>query len=575
MDLDKSFPVNINPDSESQLNRTDDFEAMNPGFVPREGSPVAYSMDINKTCIYMTGYVRRKDNANNDLIPMYNTSDDTWRTSPLFFTYNNSDQLFDSDIYPLASSNDGGNALSSFWTKPFYNDTTEEAIVSMGPADRSTSVGSMTDEPNRPELLGSTTQYVRLGASGMLIIVGGKSSFDYINDTVISAHDGEYVPSTNTSGYRDMRLIQVRDMATQQWFVVTAQGDIPPPRYDMCSAISAAPDDSSFQMIIHGGVYTSNTLDDVYILTMPAFYWVKVNTTFSYDNGTLPAWSSNTTFGGRAEHFCSTFNERQMFVMGGYDNALINLTCSNNLPFMRVFDATTLNWVPQFDPDAAPYQVPKAVYDIIGGGPEGGARPASAWNQTLGNDSDYFKWGTFKRYNVPNITHVKASAVNEAPSPKSPTPSSKTPGKIVAAISVGSVVGATIISALVFITIKFWRRRATAREVGEQNEYRKAELAGRLVPQVQSIEVHGDSTMKELEGTNHVAEAPAVDRRVAKREGVEQQGYRKAELAGISIRKAEPAEIQGDFNIEELDGSSCVVEAPTVEHCAEAPPASR
>ena len=209
------------------------------------------------------------------------------------------------NLQVLASAYDGGSGQSFLSTIAVnesdenVNDQEMSTFIAREGDNLAWQVGVVKDVPY---LSGSATQYVRLGAAGMLVSVGSyHQSSGMNNKTVLAAHGGIFSPSSDTDSYPDMAGVQIYDIATRAWFAVNATGDIPSPRKAFCSAVSAAPDDSSFQMVVHGGTYASNTLDDVYVLTIPAFHWIKMNATFP--NGTTQGWTTNTTYGGRSGHY--------------------------------------------------------------------------------------------------------------------------------------------------------------------------------------------------------------------------------------------------------------------------------
>ncbi len=90
--------------------------------------------------------------------------------------------------------------------------------------------------------------------------------------------------------------IWVYDIFSNVWYLVQATGDLPEHRSEFCSGVSSAPDDSSFQITMHGGwdQFTGLALDDVYVLTLPAFEWILVDAQNDPDNGV-----------GRNRHDCS------------------------------------------------------------------------------------------------------------------------------------------------------------------------------------------------------------------------------------------------------------------------------
>lgn len=112
--------------------------------------------------------------------------------------------------------------------------------------------------------------------------------------------------------------------------------------------------------------------NDMYILTIPAFHWVRVD---DDGDGNVPS--------PRAGHTC-TMRDGQLILVGGYIGD--DIECDS--PGIYVFNATSLRWSDRFvagdhDPDHSPgnsvlagswgYQVPRPVQDVIGGNENGGA----------------------------------------------------------------------------------------------------------------------------------------------------------------------------------------------------------
>ena len=70
-------------------------------------------------------------------------------------------------------------------------------------------------------------------------------------------------------------------------------------------------------MLIYGSWDEQNTLDDMYLLTMPAFRWIKINV-----SSTKPS-NYNISADGM-DHFRSSYNSRQMLVVGGRNTLEFN-----------------------------------------------------------------------------------------------------------------------------------------------------------------------------------------------------------------------------------------------------------
>lgn len=150
---------------------------------------------------------------------------------------------------------------------------------------------------------------------------------------------------------------------------VTATGDIPQGRISFCAGVSSAPDSTSFQITIYAG-YTlrhDSPLNDVYVLTVPAFVWINV---------TPPDSALGSGGNGRHEASCSMWNEAQMIVFGGIianvdlttgnSTAINNNGCNPAAPPLLVLNTVTYQWQSSFSPTLV-YSQPRDVYLVIGG----------------------------------------------------------------------------------------------------------------------------------------------------------------------------------------------------------------
>lgn len=160
--------------------------------------------------------------------------------------------------------------------------------------------------------------------------------------------------------------ISVYDIESSSWYAVTASGEIPHDRGQFCAVVSASPDKTSFQVTIFGGwnPYVSLDYEDVYILTVPSFRWIKANVTNDFE-------TQATTQIGRAHHRCVIYNDAQMIVIGGsirFGTAqqTNETACNSAYPPIRVLDTSTYSWKTSFDPSIE-YHVPPVVTKVIGG----------------------------------------------------------------------------------------------------------------------------------------------------------------------------------------------------------------
>lgn len=190
-----------------------------------------------------------------------------------------------------------------------------------------------------------------------------------------------------------MDVIDIYDIASSTWYKQATLGETPSLRVNPCAVAASAPDGSSTNVYLYGGQnllpYGSQVQrSDMWILTIPSFTWIEVNTT---GQSVPPA---------RVGHTCNMW-DGQIVVVGGYTGQ--NLSCDNGF---YVFSASNLTWNPEFnslgggntqnqqlaqqsDPSGLSgsygYQVPIAVQSVIGGEATGGATvTAPAQSATAG-----------------------------------------------------------------------------------------------------------------------------------------------------------------------------------------------
>lgn len=98
---------------------------------------------------------------------------------------------------------------------------------------------------------------------------------------------------------------------------------------------------------------TGTLYDETYVLTLPAFTWVKLLV------GESPRYA----------HTCHLVGKRQMLTVGGSLSPANNLTeqCDWESKGVAILDLSTLQWGSAFDAYASPYEVPQNIYQEIGG----------------------------------------------------------------------------------------------------------------------------------------------------------------------------------------------------------------
>lgn len=369
---------------------------------------------------------------------------------------------------------------------------------------------------------------------------------------------GGRIVTGDNAAFRQMNSIQVYDIAAGKWFTQTATGETPPTSPGYCSAVSAAPDDSSMHFILYGG-WTNEQGDfdnehaaqaGVYILIMPAFHWIRINTT--HVNGL----SSTTDL--RVGHKCATYKDRQFLVFGGsYDvSTANNKNCNSTFSPLRMLDLTSFQWQRQWPLEDTTYQVPQAVIDVVGGGPSGGAKPATTWQNALGNNAALFS-RIIPRYDpkhppqdIKNNSGTINSPGNGAATSSSTQGSGVSKGAIAGAV-VGAVAGlAFIIAVMYFLFLRLRQSQSTRKNEGQ----------------------HRHTSELETE-----SEKPSLMWRLGLNKRQEKDGLevnKQHEMDGVGLNKRhemeghDPAKLQP----KELDGQSARVEVPDVRSTRHDPP---
>ena len=205
-----------------------------------------------------------------------------------------------------------------------------------------------------------------LGSKGVLIAFGGYSNKF---GTAMNVTDDQLVehPFFN----QNLSSISVYDIGTKAWYHQQATGETPRFRYSGCSVLVSAPDKSSHSIYVFGG--WGGTFErsdgDVYVLSIPSFRWIRVNS------------ESNV----RSRHKCSLIGNNTMMAVGGitplFDFPLPIWTpqgCDNTSTFAQGLGMFSLNdhsWSTGWDPEAgaAPYRIHPSISTVIGGTSSGGA----------------------------------------------------------------------------------------------------------------------------------------------------------------------------------------------------------
>jgi hypothetical protein len=264
-----------------------------------------------------------------------------------------------------------------------------------------------------------------------------------------------------------MSNVWIYDIASKIWYEQPTSG-APGALTQGCAVVASAQDMSSHNIYWYGGYSgidsASGFNDDVWVLSVPSFMWMKVN---------------SGTGSGRAGHKCVKPYPDQMLVIGGYA-PLIGSTPSC-LDIITVFNLSSAEWIDSYDPSKwSNYTVPTMIYQMIGGSPTGGATQTTPTPTGFANSSLTGVFGTV--YNASKITTWYPYPTALSNSTSRPTITS-TPVLNKSPDILGPVLG--VVLGLVFITLLIlgyllWRHRtalqmngtATQSEVGTMDNRR-------------------------------------------------------------------------------------------------------
>ncbi len=269
-----------------------------------------------------------------------------------------------------------------------------------------------------------------------------------------------------------MNTVSVYDIASGTWYNQPTTGQQPGGLTQGCTVVASAQDYSSHNIYWYGGFDgiddTTPFSDDVWILSVPSFMWIKV-------------YSGNTTH-GRAGHKCIKPYPDQMFVIGGAPAFSGNsLSCVED-GIVQVFNLSSATWMTSYDPAVwSNYSVPRMAYLKIGGNGAGGATqtPSSWTNQSL---ASIFS----TPYDVSKITkwYPYASQASSLTNPRQSASATAAPSSYGAGLPswvapvLGVVLGLVALS-VIAVFLLFWRRRRLFRQSGgsvtntsDMNRYR-------------------------------------------------------------------------------------------------------
>ncbi|KAF4412470.1 Kelch repeat-containing protein [Colletotrichum fructicola] len=198
--------------------------------------------------------------------------------------------------------------------------------------------------------------FIPIGDAGMLVYFGGSQDLD---------GNGTLTP-------QPMDEIFLYDVANTKWYTQKTSGRTPEIRRRFCGGATWAQDQSSYNIYIFGGAgFPPDTTgyDDIYILTIPSFQWIR---------GPYPANSNVTGESPKSMMSCNVVDNSQMIVIGGsYSNDTTdkcdadNVWGTHNMNLGQDNDENAI-WL-RYLPRLTTYAVPTDIVTAVGGRDGGGA----------------------------------------------------------------------------------------------------------------------------------------------------------------------------------------------------------
>ena len=251
-----------------------------------------------------------------------------------------------------------------------------------------------------------------------------------------------------------MQSVSVYDIAKKVWYEQVTSGTVPPQLAEGCTVVASAEDGSSHNIYWYGGFDGLNESDsysdDVWILSVPSFMWMK--------------FATGNAKHGRAGHRCIKPYPDQMFVVGGqasFPESAPALCLDGGI--IQIFNLSSGDWMDSYDPKKwYNYTVPEMIVQMIGGNGDGGATQTAPTPNGFANSSLN---AVFKQsYNASKITtwypYQSATATHTTP----PTASvsavprgSSTPSYLAPVL--GVVLGLFFITLLILAFLLYRRRK--------------------------------------------------------------------------------------------------------------------
>ncbi|KAL8907939.1 MAG: hypothetical protein Q9171_005655 [Xanthocarpia ochracea] len=268
------------------------------------------------------------------------------------------------------------------------------------------------------------------GPSGLFLILGGEDSLE-----------NKY----------SLAEIQLYDAATHRWHNQTASGNVPRGRKDFCVA-GVNSTEGTYEIFLYGGHYgnlgpEAVSYDEIYILTLPAFSWIKVQYPPQRPRG---GHTCNAIGGGQIISI-GGFEANSTIYQGLYEDVFAAMFNSTD-PFAQglgVFNMTSLAWEDHYTANAPAYVQSDLIRTLYADNPQDGSQFSTDELREL--------------FKTTNFAPVEETPRPERTDTRRPDPPSDNTGAIAGGV-VGGLAVFAVIAGIVFYFYRNTKRRSAAKQ---------------------------------------------------------------------------------------------------------------
>ncbi|KAK4169492.1 autophagy-related protein 3 [Cladorrhinum sp. PSN259] len=307
-----------------------------------------------------------------------------------------------------------GYYYGGFKSKASIGGWTSAPVAAAGMVKYSMDSNSWTNDTG-PDSVGraeGAMVFLPISDGGMLVYFGGTQDVKG-NGTVVG---------------QPMDQILLYDVLSSKWYTQNATGQVPQMRRRFCAGATWAHDRSSYNIYLYGGAgMPPNTagFDDVYVLSVPSFQWIKMHPTDGNVTGQYP---HNTLT-------CDVIDNAQMLVLGG------TFPLTEECDYQKTYGLHSLDMGQQnpsketwfiYSANKTKYAVPDPIIKVIGGTKDGGATKTAPDKGF--NNPDLIKLMT-RTASLPNRTPTRAIPTDDGKKGETNLPSGA-----IAGITIGAVI---------------------------------------------------------------------------------------------------------------------------------------